>query len=63
MRALLVLCVFVFALDRALVVWGGGGSLWVAGVVVVMGSRLCIVMDFIEWLSPFACVSVLVDAF
>ena len=37
--------------------------LWVTGVVVVMGSRLCIVVDLIEWLFMFACVSVLVDAF
>ena len=54
--------VCVFVLDRALVVWVGG-SLWVAGVVMVMGSRLCIVVDLIEWLFLFACVSVLVDAF
>ena len=32
-------------------------------VVVVMGSRLCAVVDLIEWLFLFAWVSVLVDAF
>jgi len=40
-----------------------GGLLWVSGVVVVMGSMLCIVVDLIEWLFLFAWVSVLVDAF
>jgi hypothetical protein len=34
-----------------------------AGVVLVMGSKLCIVVDLIGWLFLFACVSVLVDAF
>ena len=62
-RALFAVCMFVVILDRALVVCDGGGSLWVVGVVVVMGSRLCIVVDLIEWLFLFACVSVLVDAF
>ena len=51
------MCVFFFVLDRALdLCGGGGGSLWVAGVVVVMGSRLCIVVDLIEWIVLFACV-------
>ena len=62
MRALFVVCVFGFVLDRALV-GCDGGSLWVAGVVVVMDSRLCIVVDLIEWLFLFACVGVLDDAF
>jgi hypothetical protein len=63
-RALFVMCVFVLVLDRALVVCGGGGgSLWVAVVVMVVGSRLCIVVDLFEWLFLFACVDMLVDAF
>ena len=41
------------------VVWG---SLWVAGVVVVMGSMLCIVVDLIGWFFLCVYVSVLVDA-
>ena len=62
MRALCALCVFISVMDISLVACGGG-SLWVAGVVVVMGSRLYIVVDLIGWLFLFACVSVLVEAF
>ena len=40
-----------------------GGSLWVVGVVVSMGSNLCIVVDLIGWIFLFACESRLVDAF
>ena len=40
-----------------------GESLWVADVVGVMGSRLCIVVDLVQWLCLFACVGVLVGAF
>ena len=34
-----------------------------AGVVVRMGARLCIVVDLIGWLFLCVCVCVVVDAF
>ena len=58
-----VVGVVVVVLGRVLVECGGGGSLWAAGVVVGMGSRLCIVVGLMGWLSPCVCVSVVVDAF
>ena len=62
----MVLCgvgVVVVFLGRVLVECGVGGSVWAAGVVVRMGSRLCIVVGLVGWRSPCVCVSVVADAF
>ena len=49
MRVLCAVCGLVVVLGRALVVCvGGGGPPWVAGVVVVMCSRLCIVIGLVK---------------
>jgi len=45
--ALCVVCGFVTVFGRALVACVGGRPQWVAGVVVVMGSRLCIVVGLV----------------